>query len=203
MAPSIELYNDKVPKISWEELLKDPYYQILSVDNIHYFRLTKFLLYLTKKINKEDIIIIENHKHVFYHVNEKTNIINIDHHHDLGYKDDNPNPELNCGNWVEELGKNKLLNEYVWIHNWNSIMPEKNECFLTKHFCLQDMTELNNYKIKIDKLILCLSEPWIPPYIRPLFYIWIEFLNNYYNCHFDIIYDSKENLQGKNINDFN
>ena len=26
MAPSIELYNDKVPKISWEELLKDPYY---------------------------------------------------------------------------------------------------------------------------------------------------------------------------------
>ena len=75
MAPSIELYNDKVPKISWEELLNDPYYQLLTTDNIHYFRLTQFLLSLIKQIKKEDIIIIEDHNHVFDYVKEKSTII--------------------------------------------------------------------------------------------------------------------------------
>lgn len=189
MAPSIELYNDKVPKISWEELLNDPYYQLLTTDNIHYFRLTQFLLSLIKQIKKEDIIIIEDHKHVFDYVKEKSTIINIDHHHDLGYKDNHPKPELNCGNWAAELGKNNLLKKYIWIHNRNSLMPEENKEFLTYDICLEDVKNLSMRGKNIDKLILCLSEPWVPPYVRPLFFSWIELLDFYYNTKFEIQFE--------------
>lgn len=103
MGPSIDLYNARVPFTSWDNLTDNPYYQILTTDNIHYLRLTSLLIELIHFIPKEDIHFIESHDDICKYIVEKSNIINIDHHHDLGYDDSIDGKKLTCANWVKYL----------------------------------------------------------------------------------------------------
>lgn len=190
MAPSIELYNDKVPKISWNELLTNPYMKLTKIDSEHYQRLTILIFKYFQKLDKNKIHFIESHEEIiqYFDYEEKYTIINIDHHHDIGYSIEDikrvSNIKGTCANWVQYLYNKNCLNEYIWIHNINSKMPdEKLKDLLNIDYCLSQF-DLNNL-FTPDELVICLSSPWIPPEYTSLFYLWMDLANNYYNKHFD------------------
>ena len=192
MAPSIEIYNNEVPKRSWDDLLKFDQLRLLNADLNHYKKLTQWLLKIIKYISKENIIIIEDHGQIVKYLKNfnKINIYNIDHHHDLGYHLENKEErdKLNCGNWGLILKDLNILNDYHWIKNKNSILlPDNVKEF---DFFTYDLIEFNLDNLPIpDKLIICLSEPWVPPMFRPLFFTWLDILNNHYKTKFEIDFE--------------
>ena len=193
MAPCIELYNHMVPSISWENLMANfSQGKLFHADLYLYQYLTDKLLFLLEKMNKEDIVVIEDHGQIikYLDLNEKMNIYNIDHHHDCGYPGSQEKIEediLNCSNWGLILSEKKILNNFYWIRNHNSSIPNKD--IRKVDFIDIDLSEFNFENMPIpDKLVLCLSEPWVPPYIRPLFFTWLDIANKYYNTEFEIDY---------------
>lgn len=188
MAPSINLYNNLVPGIDWEALEKDPYFQILKIDTIHYQKIFNYVMYCIQYLPKENIHFIEDHSQIVNYVTDKCDLINVDHHHDIGYGDDIKEQEKpTCANWVLYLYENNLINTYTWINNDNSdLIPTENKADMLMSICGLQNFELLSLEVP-DELILCLSEPWTPPYIRPLFYTIMDICNRYYNTHFDIV----------------
>lgn len=187
MAPCIDLYNNLVPFTPWDKLLKNPYIELATADLIHYQRLTNFFINdICNKIQKEKIHFIENHGLTIKYIpkDENFNIINIDHHHDLGYQKDKE--KINCANWVYYIYKNPeyKMQNYIWINNENSLLPieEYKKKIITKNINLKNF----NFKLitDIDELIICLSEPWIPYNYRNLFFVWIDIFNKIYNTSF-------------------
>lgn len=175
MAPSIELYNDSTTK-GWEFLESFPQMQSLKLDAEHYKRLTQLVYLLFTRLPKEKIQFIEDHGRIVHYINqsqEPFHLINIDHHHDVGYHPDEEDEPLNCGNWVRMLQPTML--SYTWVGNRNSHYPEKKEyqTFITDKNVLEEF-DLNSL-LDIDELYLCLSEPWVPSYFRPLFFSWLDF----------------------------
>lgn len=63
-----------------------PLVQYANADLQLYYKLTNYLL----KAKKEDIEInfIDSHEKVLNYIKSPCNVINIDHHHDLGYNED-------------------------------------------------------------------------------------------------------------------
>lgn len=190
MAPSIELYNNMVPNLNWEELQKSfPQMQLLNADLVHYARLSNWLYENIKNIPKEKIIFVENHGAlVKFLPKEKINVYSIDHHHDCGYGErKKQEEELNCGNWVYDIKRHGYLNNFYWIKNINSCLEKpKYEDLITEEYILSEY-ELNTLPYP-DLLVLCLSEPWTPPQFRPLFYLWKDILEKYYNTKFTMDY---------------
>lgn len=129
MAPSIMIYNDLVPKNNIDNLKqKSALYDCCKIDAIHYVRLTRLLLNLMNKIPKEKIHFIHDHDTVTKYVDTPVRIFNIDHHHDFSYGielDKDHLEKLGCANWVRWLYEKNMLNNYVWINNDNSNLPEK------------------------------------------------------------------------------
>ena len=188
MAPSINLYNNLVPSISWEKLEEDPYFKLLKIDGIHYQKIVNYIIKCMFSISKERIHFIEDHGQAVRYIKEKCDLINIDHHHDIGYGENLDIQEMpTCANWAYYLYKNNLINSYTWINNNNSeqiSLEEKLQIPTTTY----DLHTFNLDSLKIpNELIICLSEPWTPPYIRPLFYTIMDICNRYYNTHFDLL----------------
>ena len=120
MAPSIEFYNNMVRTRS---LFNDPLLQVCNADLEHYRRLTDWLI---KNKKNDNVVIIKSHERIVNHISGPEDvIINIDHHHDLGYdfhtNEEDKITKINCGNWAEYLLSNNLIKKYVWINNENSI----------------------------------------------------------------------------------
>lgn len=188
MTPSINLYNNLVPANSWESLEEDPYFKLLKIDAIHYQKIFNYIMRCVFSLPKEKIHFIEDHGQVVRYVKQKCDLINVDHHHDVGYGDDLEKQESpTCANWVYYLYKQNLLNSYTWINNDNSdqIPPERIPNIVS---VTQDLHNFDLDSLDIpDELVICLSEPWTPPYIRPLFYTIMDICNKYYNTHFDIL----------------
>jgi hypothetical protein len=68
------------------------------------------------------------------------------------------NFHLDCGNWGYYLYKNKLIKEFVWIRNHNSGLCMHNKCpYNSKLF-----EHYNFNSLKADKIVICLSKPWVP-----------------------------------------
>jgi hypothetical protein len=120
------------------------------------------------------------------------NIINIDHHHDLGYdeRDDTKEGTLNspnCGNWAKFLFDSNKMKNYIWIKNVNSvgIVREKvNEQMikyeiLEKNFC-EFYNEILN--LNFDKIFICLSPEWVPEHYHPLFFLMLDLINQKKGC---------------------
>lgn len=191
MAPCINLYNDQAGKKTWDFFLQFDHMKMLTADFNHYQKLTNWLINIIKKIKKENIIFIEDHGQVLKYIeadNSKINIYNIDHHHDCGYGKHCENEKLNCGNWGLKLHQLNVLNNFYWIKNINSTIPPDDARIVD--FISYNLQEYNLQDLPIpDKLIICLSEPWVPPYFRPLFFTWLDILNNYYNTHFEIDFE--------------
>lgn len=170
MAPSIEFYNNLVSLKP--SIFEDPLMQVCRADYIHYHRLTKWLNQKIKFLNKEDIIFIQSHEMINNYIQgEDITLYNIDHHHDLGYKEDNT--IINCGNWALHLLKDKKIDKYIWINNQNS---NKNLLEDIK-FETQLLKEFNLNSLKPDKIIICLSPEWIPSQFHSLYYLWIDLVS--------------------------
>ena len=182
MAPDIDKYNDIAANINWREMEKLG----IKADFTHYRRLTNWLLSVLDKINPENIAFIEDHGQIIKHlpIDEDINLWNIDHHHDCGYSNSADKP-LNCGNWVCKIPK---LKYYTWINNPTSITDESK----SKSILINSSMNLMYYNLfnlpRPDKIILCLSEPWVPYGHRELFMVWKEMLENHYNKKFEIDY---------------
>ena len=190
MAPSIQYYNDLVPKTKWSELLKNPYNQLALMDTSIYQRLTNQVMDYLTQLDSTQIHFIRSHEQVYNYLSpeKKYTITNIDHHHDMGYskKDCNEHIESNgCANWVQYIYSQGQLNQYTWIHNDNSIKPDPK----LSHILTNDW-EINHFNLNNlfppDLLIICLSEPWVPPMYRNLFFLWMDLCNKYYNIHFEL-----------------
>lgn len=190
MAPSIQYYNDLVPQTKWTELLKSPYYQLALIDTDIYKNLTNYIINCFSILDSTQFHFIHSHEQVYNYLlpKEKYTIINIDHHHDMGYNKDDceENIQINgCANWVQYISFKNQLDKYIWIHNDNSIRPHQNLIhILTDDWEIKDFN-LNNLSSP-DLLIICLSEPWIPPMYHNLFFLWMDLCNKYYNTHFEL-----------------
>lgn len=190
MAPSITLYNDKVPALTWDELQKNPHFQLLNADMIHYQKILNYLLRCIQFLPKEKIHFIDDHSYVCQFIHDKVDLINIDHHHDIGYTDDiNQKVTIpNCADWVHYLMDNNMINSYTWINNSNSYIEEKCvDYFPIKTISFQTVDIWRDLPIP-DELILCMSTPWTPPDYRYLFCALIDICNWHYKTRFDIIY---------------
>lgn len=194
MAPSISIYNDKVPSASWDVLQKEPLYNLTYADLNHYQKLIQIILYLTNFLQEKQVHFIYDHEQIVNYIpkNEQFILWNIDHHHDLGYDEESlkslENKKVTCANWVKWLFDNHYnVIQYYWIKNENSLpCNEKSQSFLniTDDFRTVDINKL--LSIRPDELIICLSSPWIPPHIRSLFFIFMDICNRIYDTHYEI-----------------
>lgn len=188
MAPSISLYNDKVPALSWDTLLEDPYMKLLIIDPEHYSKIFKYIIRCCQSLSKEQIHFIEDHGQAVRYITEPCDLINIDHHHDLGYDDLNPQKDdtqsPTCANWVKYLQQQSLINNYMWINNANSLSKDTMPFWTT----IKDFRNVSVEDLPIpNELIICLSEPWVPYAYRSLFYTLMDYCNDKYNTHFEIL----------------
>lgn len=191
MKPSIDFYNNLVPRNSWEELLKNPHMQLLRADMDIFSTITIWLQQQFKIKKADQFHFIKSHDDLNKILGQEKNcdLINIDHHHDLGYSNRNIDV-LNCGNWVKKLIENKQLNSYTWINNSNSKIYEN----------IQEINDYIRYKVEdvetpylfksltdIDKIVICLSPEWVPPYYQSLYWLWMKLYESHYREYVDII----------------
>lgn len=186
MEPSIEAYNhisrgDALgPLRTWGKI-----YEVIPALNpecdLNKFNiLYHLLLDKGKTLTKEDIFIGFNHDQIYNFLkdyNEKFNIVNIDHHHDMGYPQNGHDIEafeqLSVANWVHYINKNKELLSYTWIHNKNSLHPREEEINNIKMYMHStDIDLIEN--MKFDKIFLCASWEWVPPKYESLFDILVS-----------------------------
>lgn len=188
MKPSISLYNDLATD-NWLDLLKMPEARLFRADNVIYRKVSNYVFKLINSLSDEQIIFIEDHSRVINYVNEdeKINLINIDHHHDTGYENNSfvSLDNINCGNWARWLLEQNNLNSYIWINNKNSEIDQE---YVSKINNIIDINKINlDTLLKPDLLILCLSEPWVPPHHRPLYYIWQDYFEMTHGYKKDIV----------------
>lgn len=185
MAPSISWYNNMVPKVQWKDLEKDPLCQFFSADLVHYHRLTQWILHQTEHLSKDQIIFIASHEKAidYFQDDEFYEVVNIDHHHDLGYLANEDNTKIDCSNWMASLFDKRIINKYTWLNNKNSDRSSiKSEYPTTiKELVPYDLSQLNS-----DLLIICFSPEWVPPQYQRLFYVWMDMLNTIYNTQFEL-----------------
>ena len=177
MAPSIELYNHIVcAQISVNSIANCNSLMKYCNADLEIYKIISFYLFkLFEDLKEENIHFIFDHHQIWNYLEENTiyNVYNIDHHHDYGYPD--ANPELYCGNWVLKMEESNKLNKYIWITDYSSdLFPnEKYERILLSDIDLNDLP-------KPDELIICASFQWIPEQFFPLFDFWLIFYNLYF-----------------------
>ena len=186
MAPSIIFYNPLVPHTEWDDILSYPMGQALQADYGLYYKLTEFLMYITKNLSANQIHFITNHEQVvnFLDSNETYNIINIDHHHDMGYGNSrNPDADLNCSNWVKILMDKEQCVSYTWIRNENSETdPEIENIYHNKI-----LREVDLYQLPVpEQLFIVVSPEWVPPQFTYLLDCWFVILNRLYDVNFTL-----------------
>ena len=197
MEPSIALYNDKVPGESWDSLLMYPQMQLLQMNSAHYAKLSVLLDVLNHKENIP-IYFIDNHDRILTYLpkDEKINLINIDHHHDLGYPDNKQDNEIHCANWVKKLYEQNRINEYTWINNAESTYPSDEEQELISYDISLEMYDINLMPLP-DIVCICLSPQWVPPQYIPLFTAWVHLTSLHHHKAIDIdhgVYKDEENI---------
>lgn len=198
MEPSIALYNEIVPGQSWQNLLTYPQMQLLQINPSHYEKLSVLLDILSHN-EKLPIYFIDNHDRVVSYLpeDEQFNLINIDHHHDLGYKGNEDTNEINCSNWVKQLYNQERINEYTWINNACSLYPIEEDKELLTYDISLEMYNINLMPIP-DMVFVCLSPPWVPPQYVPLFTTWVRLTSMHQHKTIDIDHGVYENEKSIN-----
>ena len=179
MKPSIEAYNNMVNGVDPNESIaargkEFPFLQCLPADLEIYKTLTEYI----SKIAKDKKVFIKDHREAFQLIkdfakDEKVNLINIDHHHDIMYQISDIEPaEPTDANWVRHLYDNGIIEKYSWVRNNNSRMPFDwvQKDFPDVDYLYFEREMLN--EIKPDYVIICLSPAWVPPLYYPLFDLW-------------------------------
>lgn len=192
MAPVIESYNDLIEKDKMLDNILDkyPYMNNMQGDLFIYEYLTRFIVQTIKEIDQSNVYFITSHEQIVDIINntqDKIDLVNIDHHHDLGYDITNWNKkESNAyvGNWVKFLYDRNQINSYIWIGDEYSIMPDQDCLIGYSFFNVKEINLLNVIK-KTDVLVICESPEWIPFHYTPLFQSWEGLCETWYNVKFD------------------
>ena len=187
MNPCIELYNDSDGTAD-EFLIDYHFLNLLPADLDLYEQLTSFLY--SQKDKK--IYFMEDHNE-FVTLTKNDGpfeLINIDHHHDLGYGENYrwtiPVKQVNDGNWVHKLWNLNRITKYTWIKDDRSQdPPTQAKKYLTeKHFISN--TNLDDFK-DCQKIFISHSPIWIPSDYEPLYTLWESLFKN-------IVEDGEEGL---------
>lgn len=187
MAPSINLYNNMVPGIKWDDLLKSlPNLATTPADLNIYSDILRYLLRVVDKTSP--IYIAYSHSFIknYLQYDYDLNIVNIDHHHDIFYDGKDAECKLQdctCANWVKYFHDQGQLKSYTWVHNDNSANPNFDVEFDYNKIPLREFKFAESY----DKYFICLSPEWVPPYYHSLFYTILDCLNEKNNYHLEII----------------
>ena len=193
MRPCIEAYNGMCGNAhnlndlvdSWDYILHRLQDMPLHCCEEQFADLALFLKTVTKTLPADHIYFILNHDEVFdvlkkYDCTEEVIIVNVDHHHDFGYPTkDSPEPfskYLTVANWVHCLHNEKRLAHYTWVGNNNSEgMSMVAEKLQEKFSFYTDLRKIDH--LRYDDVIVCFSQEWIPPNVRPMFYVLKELIN--------------------------
>lgn len=199
MAPDINLYNGLVggeQNHTVDNLISQHnFLQYVGMDYEHFNKIFLFLSDIIKYIQPEDIRISYNHEDIKYLLNDCTNvcIYNIDHHHDLNYKEEEDFiecPTCSCANWGKYFLEKGIIEKYIWLKNSNSITKKDLYKFPWSNKIesrnLMEIDSLSSYLPKIDKMFICLSPEWVPKKYHSLFYLMVDYLNKELNTHFTI-----------------
>lgn len=181
MEPSINIYNGLVdPNISYSNLFAGiGFMENPTADLTIYERLIDLLISI-----QCPRVAIESHEDAYNFIKEQkftdVDLINIDHHHDIGYKSNLflEYQPLDCGNWVGKGLLDKTIKSYTWINNDNSVAPEEiianqiDNRFRTISF---NNKNIKNYLQNVEYVILCKSAAWVPNLYLPLFDLMKKF----------------------------
>lgn len=190
MAPTIEMYNALACSEAdgWERIVEKNPLLGLSYPSIEIFNkiIDYFKFLYDQGFNGQDIHIIENHHEIVPLIKEEINLINVDHHHDIAYSDDDAFSvkDLNCGNWVKFLKDSDLIHSYYWINDSNSREPWVGDCekIINKQISIEITSLINLLKYdSIDKVIICFSAPWVPERYRGLFDVLMKYIKALFN----------------------
>ena len=196
MEPFIQAYNHYVrtsksgPDNTWNHIkqmipaLESSF--SFEMDYEKYAELYFFIRAVCSNNRKAYIFIGEGHNEIIPIINEvyqrigggPLEIVNIDHHHDKGYKctDEEEFKErpYDCTNWMHYLMKYYQVDKYTWVRNKNSEMeiyhdlPANHEYITLTE--LKDLNANDHY----DLIFICTSYDWVPLKYRPLFSILTE-----------------------------
>ncbi len=189
MHPDIILYNALVSPDRPFENTKEihPLIQFARADLTRFQSLVPFILTVTQNLQVEDIRVGLNHDDIKALLDGQKDVyvFNVDHHHDLGYPDNNPEV-CSCANWGDYFLQRNVINHFTWIKNNNSdAMCDYEEDDSRLSFVNYDDYNLYNLP-KIDKLFLCLSPDWVPATYHPLFFMLLDLINNQKGCHLEV-----------------
>jgi len=178
MWPSIELYNNKIQGDvdRMEEIEKGiPLLKYANADLELYQTLTNYLL--KAKDNGSEFYFIDTHEKALNYITEPCALINIDHHHDLGYSKSQWEDKnlIACGNWVYRGIKDGKIKKYMWLCDFTSISPFNLQEDVGLIETCVNATNFDQLIIP-KKIIICSSFMWIPTAIRPLYFLWEDLL---------------------------
>ena len=181
-------FDSKNPHIKWWM-----YFNFKKSDrsemDINYTNLAFIFDILNFFINKnKKIIFAINHDSILLEldkIDDRFDIINIDHHHDILYCSDcivdvEKFNYISCGNWIWYLNFKNKINSYTWIKNKNSSIFNEGISNSKKptnyNSFLRDELSFNIKDIDFDFIFICLS----PNFIMPEHWQYFHMLRNMY-----------------------
>lgn len=192
MAPIIGMYNGEIDEnITIDFLIKQyPYLEYVPADLDIYAYLTDFITKVINRIPKTRVKFLRSHDEMVPCLDKRKEIelVNIDHHHDVGYDIENWKMPLlgldyDCGNWVKRLDDNGVLHSYTWVHNPTSdeLTDPDAQHYITDQYLLKEF-DLMGLVQDVDELYICGSFEWVPAKYQPLFETWKIICTNHYRA---------------------
>lgn len=163
--------------------------RILSIDvdwvqsGLHVDQLNKVFF---TKVNEVSEIVFGDHHHLITENIKSDNVIlhNIDHHHDIVYKDDQveniKNNIIKSPHWIGNLIHQKKIKEYHWYKNINSQFIR--DGYFGEKLLLENDVEFKYYENldnlinqKFDLLFVCKSPFYTPGEFQILHNTYLEY----------------------------
>ena len=189
MSKDLNLYNNLVgPERPLDAIQKEfPVLNNVKANLNNYQAIFTIINNIALGLHPDDIKVALSHEDIKYLLEGQSNVnvFNIDNHHDIGYRTNNPEV-CGCGNWAGYYLKNNTISHYTWIKNPYSEVDLNcnNERIIISNLLDFDFSTLP----KIDKLFICFSPEWVNMDYHPLFFTILDTLNAYKNCHLPISY---------------
>ena len=124
--------------------------------------------YIDKVKDVKEVYFSEEHQFHYPYVPSNTILVNIDEHHDMGYKDfqyqNMDRGLMDEASWVLALIRYKKIKGYIWVSNYESEFSISLEANLAKirqlpifkrYFELKDISD-----ITYSKILVCESNDW-------------------------------------------
>lgn len=194
MSPSIDMYDFECWNDSshwrWKDFFEN---SEISENDLHIDKKNLFFCFETFlraiKESSCDVSFAYDHDNILFNIDKFDGIelINIDHHHDILYADEDENDNestmesfkmkysqiseysmVNEGNWVAWLRSKDKIKSYTWIGNESSFsnISEFKSLYYKNFIPKFSMKTREDYKFKdykFDHIFVCLSPQYIPP----------------------------------------